>query len=63
MRRFLRAAQMLKPANRISDKTVLCQQQSPDQRGIVTKANQSRRGYSEMILHLNAGGSAARQMI
>ncbi|WP_156932665.1 hypothetical protein [Rhizobium sp. IBUN] len=32
LRRFQRAAQMLKPAHRISDKTVLCQQQSPDHR-------------------------------
>nr|WP_160330099.1 hypothetical protein [Rhizobium altiplani] len=43
---------MLKPAHRISLKTVLCQQQSPELRGIVTKAHQSRRSYFELILHL-----------
>jgi predicted phosphoadenosine phosphosulfate sulfurtransferase len=52
LRRFLRAAQMLKPTHRISDKTVLCQQQSPDHRGIVTRAHQSRRSYFEMLLRL-----------
>jgi hypothetical protein len=52
LRRFPQAAQMLKPAHRISDKTMLCQQQSPDHRGIVTKAHQSRRGYFELVLRL-----------
>jgi len=52
LRRFLRAARMLKPAHRVSDKTLLCQQQSPDHRGFVTKAHQSRRGDFEMILRL-----------
>jgi len=52
LRRFPQAAQILKPAHRISDKTLLCQQQSADHRGIVTKAHQSRCSYSEMILRL-----------
>jgi len=50
--RFPQAAQILKPAHRISDKTMLCQQQSPDHRGIVTKAHPSHRSYFEMILPL-----------